>query len=257
VVGKAATDLYRDARDMLESIVSEGWLTANALVGIFPASSRGDDVLIYADSKRKYIAETLCFLRQQKARPDGKPQRCLADFIAPEDSGREDHIGLFAVTAGLGIEQHVRRFENDHDDYSAIILKALADRLAEAFAECMHRKVRTELWGYAPRESLDNEALIAEKYRGIRPAPGYPACPDHSEKKKIFELLEAESKANIRLTEGYAMMPAAAVSGYYFAHPESKYFVLGPVLPDQIEDYAARKGVDVETIRKLLPANLH
>jgi len=257
VVGKAARDLYDDARAMLESIINNGWLTANAVVGLFPASSCGDDVLVYSGEDRESVAETLCFLRQQKVRPQGKPQRCLADFIAPLDSDRQDYIGLFAVTAGLGIEPHVRKFEENNDDYSAILLKALADRLAEACAECIHRKVRRELWAYAPDESLDNEALIAEAYRGIRPAPGYPACPDHSEKQKIFKLLDAEGNAGMQLTEGYAMLPAAAVSGYYFAHPEAKYFVLGPVLPDQIEDYAARKGVEVETVRKLLPANLH
>ncbi len=256
VVGEAATSLYQDARDMLKRIVEERWLTARAVVGIYPAERHGDDVRLFADEQRKTPLETLCFLRQQKARAAEKPQRCLADFVAPAEAGLQDHIGLFAVTAGIGIEEHVKRFEDAHDDYSAILLKALADRLAEAFAERMHEKVRTETWGYAPQEGLSNEALIAEKYRGIRPAPGYPACPDHSEKAKIFRLLDATAQAGITLTDGFAMYPTAAVSGYYFAHPESMYFVLGPVLPDQIEDYAARKGIDVESVRKLLPANL-
>jgi 5-methyltetrahydrofolate--homocysteine methyltransferase len=256
VVGEAARSLYDDARQMLSRIVDERWLQANAVVGLFPAAAREDDLLIFGGEDREEVVETLCFLRQQKARPEGKPNRCLADFIAPEDSGIEDHIGLFAVTTGLGIDRHVQAFEENHDDYSAILLKALADRLAEAFTECMHRKVRRELWGYAPKEALNNQALIAEKYRGIRPAPGYPACPDHSEKKKIFRLLDAFGNAGITLTESYAMWPAAAVSGYFFAHPQSQYFVLGPILPDQIEDYAARKGIDSDTVRKLLPANL-
>lgn len=257
VVGEAASSLYRDARTMLEKIVAEQWLTARAVVGLYPAARDGDDVTLFNDETRESTLETLCFLRQQKARGSNKPQRCLADFIAPAESGLRDHIGLFAVTAGIGIDAHVKRFEDANDDYNAILLKALADRLAEAFAERMHEKVRKELWGYAHNEALSNEALIAEKYRGIRPAPGYPACPDHSEKAKIFKLLGATEKAGIELTEGFAMWPTAAVSGYYFAHPESMYFVLGPVLPDQIEDYAARKGMDVERVRTLLPANLH
>ena len=257
VVGEAASSLYRDAQAMLEQIVKEEWLTANATVGLFPAASDGDEVLIYGDEHRETVIETLCFLRQQKTRGSGKAQMCLADFVAPASRKHPDHIGLFAVTAGLGIESRVRHFEKNNDDYNAILLKALADRLAEAFAECMHRKVRKTLWAYDKDERLDNQELIAEKYLGIRPAPGYPACPDHSEKQKIFSLLGATESAGIELTEGYAMYPAASVSGYYFAHPDSRYFVLGPVMPDQIEDYAARKGLTVEQVRKLLPANLH
>ncbi|HKJ18084.1 MAG TPA: methionine synthase [Xanthomonadales bacterium] len=257
VVGKAATSLYDDARQMLDSIISEEWLAAKAVTGIFPAASSGDDVFLYESDKRSSVLETLCFLRQQKARPEGKPQQSLADFVSPVEDTTNDHIGLFAVTAGIGIEPWLQKFEAQHDDYSAILLKALADRLAEALAEYMHRKVRKELWGYARDEDLDNRQLIKEAYQGIRPAPGYPACPDHSEKTKIFSLLDAEQSIGMRLTESYAMWPAASVSGYYFAHPESRYFVLGPVLPDQIEDYAARKGLDPDTVRKLLPANLH
>ena len=254
VVGETATSLYRDARAMLERIVQEQWLQANAVVGIFPAASRGDDVLLYSDESREHVLETLNFLRQQKTRAEGKPQQCLADFVAPTDSGHKDHIGLFAVTAGHGIESRVEDFEARHDDYNAILLKALADRLAEAFAERLHQRVRKELWAYAADEDLDNEALIAEAYRGIRPAPGYPACPDHSEKTKIFSLLNAGGEAaGITLTEGYAMWPAASVSGYYFSHPQSQYFVLGPVLADQIEDYAKRKGLGVEEVRNCCP----
>jgi 5-methyltetrahydrofolate--homocysteine methyltransferase len=256
-VGEAARTLFRDARIILDKVVEQNWLTANAVAGVFPAASSGDDVLIYSDENRGTVAETLCFLRQQKALAENKPQQCLADYIAPIDSGLRDHIGLFAVTAGLGIESRVKEFEAQHDDYSAIILKALADRLAEALAEYMHHKVRKEIWAYARNEELDNQSLIAEKYQGIRPAPGYPACPDHSEKTKIFSLLDAQKLAGIRLTESYAMLPAAAVSGYYFAHPQSKYFVLGPVMQDQIQDYAERKGLSTDAVRRLLPANLH
>ena len=198
----------------------------------------------------------LHFLRQQADKPADRPDFCLADFIAPKDSGKRDWIGAFVVTAGLGIEEHVARFEADHDDYNAILLKALADRLAEAFAERLHQRVRTEFWGYAPDEALDNEALIAERYRGIRPAPGYPACPDHSEKTTLFRLLDAERNAGVRLTESFAMYPAASVSGYYFSHPKSQYFVVGRVSKEQVEDYARRKGVSVAQAERWLAANL-
>ena len=253
--GEAASNLYRDARAMLERIVDEGWLQAKATVGFFPAASDGDDVILYEDDSRSSELQRLNFLRQQKHKPEGRPHYCLADFVAPQDSGLEDHIGLFAVTAGLGIEPHVAAFEAAHDDYSAIILKALADRLAESLAERMHQRVRKELWGYAADETLDNEALIAEAYQGIRPAPGYPACPEHSEKVKLFELLDANRNSGMSLTGGYAMLPAAAVSGYYFAHPQSQYFVLGDIQNDQVEDYADRKGIDPDEVERLLPAN--
>ena len=194
---------------------------------------------------------------KQRAKARGRANRCLADYVAPESAGVSDYLGLFAVTAGLGIEKHVAQYEAEHDDYRAILLKALADRLAEAFAEHLHQRVRTEFWGYAADESLDNVALINEEYRGIRPAPGYPACPDHSEKEKIFRLLDAPGNAHMELTSGWAMLPAASVSGYYFAHPQAEYFVVGPVLPDQLEDYAERKACSIEDVRRLLPANLH
>ncbi len=257
VVGEAASSLFADAREMLDLIVAENWLQARAVFGIFPAAAEGDDVLLYADDSRSEVRETLCFLRQQRAKARGRANRCLADYVAPADSGLCDHIGLFAVTAGIGIESRLRQFEAAHDDYRAILLKALADRLAEAFAEHLHQRVRREFWGYSEEEDLDNAALIAEAYSGIRPAPGYPACPDHSEKSKLFRLLDASANTGMELTSGYAMLPAASVSGYYFAHPRSEYFVLGPILPDQLEDFAMRKGCSLEEVRRLLPGNLH
>ena len=256
VVGETASGLYRDAGDMLDRIVSEGWLQANAVFGLYPAASSGDDVVLFTNESRDEELETLNFLRQQRAKAKGRSNRCLADYIAPAESGAEDWAGLFAVTAGLGIEEKLAEFEAAHDDYHAILLKALADRLAEAFAEHLHQRVRREFWGYAREESLDNEELILEAYRGIRPAPGYPACPEHSEKEKIFRLLDAPGNAGMGLTSGYAMTPAASVCGYYFAHPEATYFVLGPVLDDQLEDYAARKGCTVDELKRLIPMNL-
>jgi 5-methyltetrahydrofolate--homocysteine methyltransferase len=255
VVGEAATSLYRDARRMLEQIVSEKWLRARAVFGLFPAAASGDDVVVYEGADREGIREKLLFLRQQKAQANGRPNRCLADYVAPLESRLADHIGLFAVTAGLGIEAKLAEFEAAHDDYHAIMLKALADRLAEAFAEHLHQRVRREFWGYSADEDLANEDLIRERYRGIRPAPGYPACPDHSEKEKIFRLLGAERNAEMELTSGYAMLPTAAVCGYYFAHPQAAYFVLGPVLQDQLEDYARRRNCTVEDVVRLLPVN--
>jgi 5-methyltetrahydrofolate--homocysteine methyltransferase len=250
VVGPQARELYRDAQAMLKKIVAGKWLTAKAVVGIWPARSIGDDVELPTEGT------TLHFLRQQADKPVERPDFCLSDFIAPKESGRADWIGGFVVTAGLGIEPHIARFEADHDDYNAILLKALADRLAEALAERMHAHVRRELWGYATDEALDNEALIAEKYSGIRPAPGYPACPEHSEKATLFRLLEAERNAGVKLTESFAMYPAAAVSGYYFSHPRSQYFVVGRVSKEQVEDYAKRKGVSLAQAERWLASNL-
>jgi 5-methyltetrahydrofolate--homocysteine methyltransferase len=244
VVGTQARALHADALAMLSRIVDERWLQAKAVVGLWPAAAVGDDVEVYApeDEARTHPIAVLNFLRQQADKPPGRPDLCLADFVAPKGSGVRDWIGAFAVTAGIGIDAHVARFEAAHDDYSSILLKALADRLAEALAEALHQHVRRELWGYAPDEALDCEALVAEKYRGIRPAPGYPACPEHSEKAKLFDLLDAPRRAGVALTESFAMTPAAAVSGYYFAHPESQYFVVGRVTREQVEDYARRKG---------------
>jgi len=252
IVGTQARELYRDARAMLDKVITEKWLTAKAVFGLWPANSRGDDVVINATSS----PTTLHFLRQQVDKPAERPDFCLADFIAPEDSGKQDWVGGFAVTAGLGIEPHLERFRAEFDDYNAILLKALADRLAEALAERLHHRVRTEFWGYAADEALDNEALIAEKYSGIRPAPGYPACPEHSEKRTLFDLLDAERNAGMILTEGFAMLPAAAVSGYYFSHPRSQYFVVGRVSKEQVADYARRKGVDRAQAERWLASNL-
>ncbi len=254
--GEAARSLFADAQTMLKHIVENNWLSARATVGIFPASANGDDVVIYTDEFDQTPRQHLNFLRQQKPKASGRYNQCLSDYIAPLSSGLKDHIGLFAVTAGLGIETKLAEYEQVHDDYSSIMLKALADRLAEALAEHTHRRVRRDLWAYEPEESLDNKALIDEEYQGIRPAPGYPACPDHSEKKKIFELLDAEHTADMELTSGFAMLPAASVSGYYFAHPQSRYFVLGNILEDQLLDYAERKNISPEQARRLLVANI-
>ncbi|WP_313231165.1 methionine synthase [Stenotrophomonas acidaminiphila] len=251
IVGTQASALYRDARAMLDTIVKEKWLTARAVFGLWPANSRGDDVVVSLPDGET----TLHFLRQQVDKPAERPDFCLADFIAPQDSGRQDWIGAFAVTAGIGIEPHVARFEADHDDYNAILLKALADRLAEALAEHLHHRVRTGYWGYAAGEALDNEALIAEQYVGIRPAPGYPACPEHSEKRTLFAMLGAEG-IGMSLTESFAMLPTAAVSGYYFSHPQSQYFVVGRVSKEQVADYARRKGVDRAQAERWLASNL-
>jgi len=252
VVGPQATELFADAQTMLRQIVKEKWLTAKAVFGLWPANSIGDDVVL----QHERGPSTLRFLRQQVDKPADRPDFCLADFIAPKDSGKQDWIGAFAVTAGIGIEPHVARFEAQHDDYNAILLKALADRLAEALAERLHQRVRTEFWGYDAGETLDNEALIAEKYRGIRPAPGYPACPEHSEKGLLFDLLDAPGNAGMTLTESFAMLPTAAVSGYYFSHPKSQYFVVGRVSKEQALDYAKRKGVELTQVERWLASNL-
>ncbi|NUS39062.1 MAG: methionine synthase [Lysobacter sp.] len=256
VVGAQARELFQDAQAMLRRIIDERWLRAKAVFGLWPANSVGDDVVVSAADETGPTETTLHFLRQQADKPADRPDFCLADFIAPRDSGRQDWIGAFAVTAGLGIEEHIARFEADHDDYNAILLKALADRLAEAFAERLHERVRREFWGYAADESLDNDALIAEGYRGIRPAPGYPACPEHSEKATLFALLDAERKVGVQLTESFAMYPAAAVSGYYFSHPRSQYFVVGRVSKEQVADYARRKGVTLQQAERWLATNL-
>ncbi|MDR6840851.1 methionine synthase [Pseudoxanthomonas sacheonensis] len=261
VVGTQASELFRDAQAMLKKIVEEKWLTAKAVFGLWPANSVGDDVVVEgvgATSVATDVAptRTLHFLRQQVDKPVERPDFCLADFIAPQESGKQDWIGAFAVTAGIGIDEHVARFEADHDDYNAILLKALADRLAEALAERLHQRVRKEFWGYQAEEALDNEALILEKYVGIRPAPGYPACPEHSEKGTLFELLDAGANAGMTLTESFAMLPTAAVSGYYFSHPQSQYFVVGRVSKEQAEDYAKRKGATLVQAERWLASNL-
>jgi 5-methyltetrahydrofolate--homocysteine methyltransferase len=249
IIGKEAKKLFDDANRMLDEVIEKKLLQAKAVIGFWPANSVGDSVLLENGT-------WIHFLRQQSQKAEGQTYYCLADFILPQEKGITDYIGGFAVTAGIGIEALVQQYEKDHDDYNSIMIKAVADRLAEAFAERMHERVRKEFWGYAANENLTNEALIKEEYTGIRPAPGYPACPDHTEKRTLFNLLNAEENAQIKLTENFAMYPAASVSGYYFAHPESKYFGLGKIAKDQVEDYAKRKGVSVAYIEKWLSPNL-
>jgi 5-methyltetrahydrofolate--homocysteine methyltransferase len=253
VVGAEARKLFADAQDFLKKMIDGRWVRASGVCGLFPAARvDADDVEVYRDAARRELAMTWHNLRQQNPKPAGNPNLCLADYVAPKESGVPDWIGAFAVTAGLGIERKLAEFERAHDDYSAIMLKALADRLAEAFAEHLHERVRREYWGYAPDEALDNAALIAEKYRGIRPAPGYPACPDHTEKAALFALLDAERNAEMQLTESYAMLPAAAVSGFYLSHPQASYFAVGKIGRDQVEDYARRKSMPVREAERWL-----
>jgi 5-methyltetrahydrofolate--homocysteine methyltransferase len=257
IVGEHAKNLFEDAKAMLDKIIDEKWLQAKAVFALFPANQvNDDDIEVYANEDRSEVLTTLHHLRQQNQKPPGRPNQCLADFIAPKDTGLKDCIGAFAVTAGIGIDEHVQRFEADHDDYHSIMLKALADRLAEAFAERLHEKVRKEFWGYANDEALDNKALIKEQYKGIRPAPGYPACPEHTEKALLWKLIDPVTNAEISLTEHFAMLPTAAVSGWYFSHPESKYFGVGKINRDQVEDYARRKGMTVEEAERWLAPNL-
>lgn len=254
IVGTQASDLFRDAQAMMDKIIAERWLTARAVFGFWPAAQVGDDTEVTTPEGGKLAA--LHHLRQQVDKPVERPDFSLADFIAPKNAGKQDWIGGFAVTAGVGIDEHVARFEANHDDYSSIMLKALADRLAEAFAEHLHERVRREFWGYAPNEALDNDSLIDEKYCGIRPAPGYPACPDHTEKATLFRLLDATRNTGIELTEGFAMFPTAAVSGWYFSHPQSQYFVVGRLTREQVDDYAKRKGWTREEAERWLAPNL-
>ncbi len=253
---EAARRLWDDAQRMLDTIVEEGWLRASGTVGLFPANAVGDDVVVWTDEERTEPLTTLHHLRQQGEHREGVPNRCLSDYVAPVETGLPDHVGAFAVTAGLGAAEKVAELRAALDDYSAILLESLADRLAEAFAERMHQRVRTELWGYAPEETLDNDALIAESYRGIRPAPGYPACPEHTEKRTIWELLDVRASTGIELTESMAMWPGASVSGFYFSHPESRYFVVGRLGRDQVADYAARKGWTLAEAERWLAPNL-
>ena len=254
--GEEARKLYADAQAMLQQILDERWLQAKAVVGLFPANAVGDDIEVYTDESRDAVRLTLHNLRKQGKQPAGKYNESLGDYVAPKDSGVADYIGGFACTSGIGIDDRLKAFEADHDDYRGIMLKALADRLAEALTEWLHQKVRTELWGYAAGEALDNEALIAEQYRGIRPAMGYPASPDHTEKDLLWELLDVEANTGIWLTESKAMVPTAAVSGLYFAHPDARYFAVGKINRDQVEDYARRKGADVAVMEKWLGPNL-
>ena len=255
--GEEARKLYADAKEMLDKIINEKWLEARAVIGFFPANSVGDDIEIYSDENRENVIHRFINLRNQTEKKDNTPNYCLSDFIAPKESGRIDYLGAFATTAGIGIEKKIKEFEDDHDDYNSIMLKALADRLAEAFTELIHEKVRKEYWGYAPDENLGLEDLLLENYQGIRPAHGYPACPDHSEKETLFKLLKAEENTGINLTESFSMYPAASVSGLMFAHHQSKYFFVGKIGKDQAEDYAKRKNTDIVTIEKWLASNLN
>jgi 5-methyltetrahydrofolate--homocysteine methyltransferase len=251
-VGETAKKLFDDGQKLLNRIVHENLLQARGVIGFWPANRVGDDIELYTDDSRTQVLTTLHTLRQQVIKDNDQPNLALADYVAPKESGIADYVGAFALTTGIGIESIVAQFEKDHDDFSAIMAKALADRLAEAFAEHMHLLVRKELWGYAKNETLDNEALIREEYQGIRPAAGYPASPDHTEKRTIFDLLQAEKNAGVKLTENFAMYPTAAVSGLYFAHPSARYFNVGKIGRDQVEDYARRKGLDVATMERWL-----
>lgn len=250
IVGTEAKKLYQDALDMLNKMVTEKWIEARAVIGLFPANSAGDDIEIYSDESRIQIIGIQHTLRQQTKKVSGQPNLALADFIAPKESGIKDYIGGFVVTTGIGLEKHVERFEKDHDDYNSIMVKALADRLAEALAEYLHREVRINHWGYASSENLSNDDLIKESYRGIRPAPGYPACPDHLEKIGLFNLLNATELTGVSLTETLAMLPAASVSGWYFGHPQAKYFGLGKINEDQLENVARRKKMNMLELKK-------
>ncbi len=261
VVGSQATELYADARAMLDTLVKEKWLRASGVIGLWPAQRIGDDIALYDNDSDPLVTgtkplTTLHCLRQQVDKPAERPDFSLADFIAPKGCGKRDWIGAFAVTAGIGIDAHIERFRADNDDYSAILLKALADRLAEAFAEHLHCRVRREFWGYAADETLGNDSMIREEYRGIRPAPGYPACPDHTEKATLFRLLDATRRCGIELTESFAMVPTAAVSGWYLSHPKSQYFVVGRLTREQVEDYAKRKGWSLAEAHRWLAPNL-
>jgi 5-methyltetrahydrofolate--homocysteine methyltransferase len=252
VVGEAARNVFEEGKAMLERVVKGRWITASGVFGLWPANSIGDDIEIYSGEKRERVLMTWHNLRQQNQKPPGNPNQCLADFVAPKDSGVADYLGAFAVTSGIGIDAKVKEFVGKNDDYGAIMVKAIADRLAEAFAEHLHHRVRTEFWGYAADEKLSGDDLIAEKYQGIRPAPGYPACPDHTEKGELFTLLDAGRNAGMVLTESYAMLPTASVSGFYFSHPESRYFAVGKIEKDQVADYAHRKGMDLAQAERWL-----
>jgi len=250
VVGAEAKKLFLDAQSLLRRIIDEKWIEAEAVVGLFKANSIGDDDIELRDEDNQRIT-TLHHLRQQREKSAGLPYLCLADFVAPKSSGKTDYLGAFAVTTGIGIEERAKKMEQANDDYLAIMLKSLADRMAEAFTECLHHKMRTEWWAYVD-EKLSNEELISEEYQGIRPAPGYPACPDHLEKRTLFDLLDVDHHIQMKLTESMAMYPASSVSGWYFSHPESKYFGLGNIGKDQVEDYSHRKNQDIRTTEKWL-----
>jgi len=257
VKGEEAKKLFDDANLLLDQIVDEKRIEAKGVIGFYPVNSIGEDVEVYADDSRSETTATFRFLRNQQQKSGNIPNLSLADFIAPKESGIKDYLGGFAVTAGIGLEQWTDKFEKELDDYNSILMKVLADRMAEAFAELIHERVRKEFWGYATEENLKLKGLLKEDYQGIRPAPGYPACPEHSEKRVLFNLLDAEQKLGIKLTENFAMYPAASVSGYFFAHPVSQYFNVGKVGKDQVTKYAERKEADIAQIEKWLNVNLN
>jgi 5-methyltetrahydrofolate--homocysteine methyltransferase len=256
IVGEEATKLFADANAMLDKLERDGSVRCAGIIGLFPANGVGDSIEVYTDESRTQVRKVLHHLRQQSEK-QGFPNYCLADYVAPKESGKPDWIGAFAVTGGIGEEAIAHAYKADHDDYNAILIQAVCDRLAEAFAEYLHEQVRKRHWGYAPDEALSNEELIRENYRGIRPAPGYPACPEHTEKGSIWELLGVEQAIGMKLTESYAMWPGAAVSGWYFSHPDSKYFAVAQIQQDQVEDYAARKGMTLTEAERWLGPNLN
>jgi 5-methyltetrahydrofolate--homocysteine methyltransferase len=254
--GEQAKQIFKEGNLLLDLIIRNKLLKARGVYGLFPANAVDDDVELYTDASRTNVLERFHFLRQQTQKTKGEPNRSLADFVAPKATGLRDHIGAFAVTSGIGLQELVQKFKAENDDYNAIMAEAIADRLAEAFAECLHKRVREE-WGYGRDEKLTTEDLIFEKYRGIRPAAGYPACPDHTEKGTLWKLLDVEKNTGMRITESYAMWPGSSVSGLYFAHPEARYFGLGKIDRDQVEDYHRRKGMSVEDVERWLNPNLN
>jgi 5-methyltetrahydrofolate--homocysteine methyltransferase len=262
LIGTEATSLFKDANDMLDDIINNKKISAKAVFGLFPAARTDDDIEVYAcdgqtgDEDRDELLMTLHQLRQQSKKPAGQYNRCLADYVAPKGSGIDDYIGAFAVSAGFGADKLVKLFDADHDAYNSILVKAVTDRLAEASAEYLHQKIRCEYWGFAKNESLDNEALIREQYQGIRPAPGYPACPEHTEKGLLWKLLKVDENIGMELTSSFAMWPSAAVSGWYFAHPDAKYFAVAKLAKDQLIDYATRKEMTLPQAERWLSANL-
>ena len=256
IIGEEATKLFADANAMLDQLEKDQSVRCAGIIGLFPANGVGDSIEVYRDESRTEVIKVLHHLRQQSEK-QGFPNYCLADYVAPKESGKPDWIGAFAVTGGIGEEAIAQAYKADHDDYNAILIQAVCDRLAEAFAEYLHEQVRKRHWGYAPDEALSNEELIRENYQGIRPAPGYPACPEHTEKGSIWELLDVEQAIGMQLTESYAMWPGAAVSGWYFSHPDSKYFAVAQIQPDQVEDYAQRKGMTLVEAERWLGPNLH
>jgi 5-methyltetrahydrofolate--homocysteine methyltransferase len=256
LVGETATDLFNDANEMLDQVIAAKSVRGKAVFGLFPANRSGDDITIYEDEARTQVKQVIHQLRQQSKKPVGQFNRCLSDYMAPDDSGIEDYIGAFAVSSGFGADELVAAYDANHDSYNSILLKAVCDRLAEALAEYLHQQIRIKYWGYAKDETLDNDSLIREQYQGIRPAPGYPACPEHTEKGLLWNMLNVEENIGMQLTSSYAMWPGAAVSGWYFAHPESKYFAVAKITEEQVIDYAKRAQLTLQEAERWLASNL-